>query len=60
MVAPVVLITLAVIFANGLLTAGTAFAERVFTLDRERVGILRGQHGEMLDEDSVPSMDASG
>src|SRR5215469_11007461 len=57
MVAPVVLITLATIFANGLINANAAFADRIFTLHRERRGILRGPHGEMLDEDSVPPMD---
>jgi hypothetical protein len=57
MVAPVVLITLSVIYANGLLTTNAAYAARVFTLHRERQGILRGPHGEMLDEDSVPPMD---
>jgi hypothetical protein len=57
MVAPVVLITLSVIFANGLLTTNAAYAERIFTLHHERHGILRGPHGEMLDEDSVPPMD---
>jgi hypothetical protein len=57
MVAPVVLITLSVIFANGLLTTNAAYAARIFTLHHERHGILRGPHGEMLDEDSVPPMD---
>jgi len=57
MVAPVVLITLATIFANGLINANAAFADRIFTLHRERRGILRGPGGEMLDEDSVPPMD---
>jgi len=57
MVAPVVLITLATIFANGLLTAATTFAGRISALKQERLGILRGPHGEMLDEDSVPPLD---
>ena len=57
MVAPVVLITLAVLFANGLLTIGTAFADNVLALNRERLGILRGPHGEILEEDSVPPID---
>lgn len=56
-VAPVVLITVAVIFANGLLTAGTGFVDRIFALNRERLGILGGPHGEVLDEDSVPPID---
>jgi hypothetical protein len=57
MVAPVVLITLATIFANGLITAATAVRDRILALNRERRGILRGPHGEMLHEDSVPPMD---
>jgi len=57
MVAPVVLITLATIFCNGLMTVGTAMEGRLLGLDRERLGILRGPHGEMLDEDSVPPND---
>lgn len=57
MVAPVVLITAAAILGNGLLTAGAAVADRMFALNRERMGILGGPHGEMLDEDSVPSRD---
>jgi hypothetical protein len=57
MVAPVVLITLATIFANGLLSTGAAASDRIFTLNQERRGILRGSHGEILDEDSVPPSD---
>jgi hypothetical protein len=57
MVAPVVLLTVSVIFGNGLVTAGSAVRDRMFALDRERLGILRGPHGELLDEDSVPSAD---
>jgi hypothetical protein len=57
MVAPVVLITLATIFANGLMTVGSAFATDVLELERERMGILRGPHGEVLDEDSGPPID---
>jgi hypothetical protein len=57
MVAPVVLITLGVIFSNALLSFSTAFADRVLELDHERLGILRGPLGELLDEDSVPSAD---
>lgn len=54
MVAPVVLITLATIFANGLLTIAAVVGERMFALNRERREIPRGPHGEMLDEDRVP------
>ena len=57
MVAPVVLITLATIFANGLITAATAVRDRILALNRERRGILRGPHGEMLHEDSMPPVD---
>ena len=57
MVAPVVLITMSVMFANGLLSAGTAVRDRIFALNQERLGILRGPHGEILDEDNVPPMD---
>ena len=57
MVAPVVLITLATIFANGLNAASSALTDGLLALYRERLGILRGSHGEMLDEDSVPPVD---
>ena len=57
MVAPVVLITMGVIFSNALMNFTTAFADRVLAMDRERLGILRGPNGEMLDEDSVPAND---
>jgi hypothetical protein len=50
-------ITLAVIFANELLTAGATVADRMFTLNRERLGIPCGPHGEILDIDSVPPID---
>jgi hypothetical protein len=57
MVAPVVLITLAAIFANGLNALSSALTDGVLALYREHLGILRGPHGEMLDEDSVPRND---
>jgi hypothetical protein len=57
MVAPVVLITLAAIFANGLLSAATAVRDRILAMNHERLEILRGPHGEMLDHDSVPPVD---
>jgi hypothetical protein len=57
MVTPVVLITMATIFANGLMTAAAAVGDRIFALNRERLGILGGPHGEVLDEDSVPPID---
>ena len=57
MVAPVVLITVATIFANGLNSASSTLTDSVLALYRERLGILRGPHGEMLDEDSMPPVD---
>jgi hypothetical protein len=57
MVAPVVIITLAAFLSNGLLTASITIGGWVLALDRERHGILRGPHGEMLDEGSVPPAD---
>src|SRR5215469_11117228 len=57
MVAPVVLMTLATVFANGLMAASTALTGDVLALYRECLGILRGPHGEMLDQDSVPPVD---
>ena len=56
MVAPVVLITMAVIFANGLISTIDTVVARMFTLNREQMDILTGPHGEELDEDSVPPM----
>jgi len=46
MVAPVVLITLAAIFANGLMSTGTAVRDRIFALNQERRRFLRGPQGE--------------
>jgi uncharacterized membrane protein HdeD (DUF308 family) len=57
MVAPVVLITLATLFANGLMTVGATFANDALALERERMGILGGPHGEVLDEHSVAPID---
>jgi hypothetical protein len=57
MVAPVVLITVAAFVGNGLITAANTFAGMVLELERERMGILRGPHGERLDEGSVPPLD---
>jgi len=57
MVAPVVLITLTTIFSNGLTTVGTGLGRDVLAMERERMSILRGPHGEVLDEESVPPMD---
>jgi len=56
MVAPVVLITMAAIFANGLISALSTVGERMFALNREQLDILTGLNGEELDEDSLPPM----
>jgi hypothetical protein len=53
MVAPAVLITVAPIFANALLAAATAIADRAFAPGRARLGILRGPRGELLDPGSL-------
>ena len=57
MVAPVVLITLTTIFSNGLTAVGTGLGKDVLAMERERLSILRGPNGEVLDEGSVPPMD---
>jgi hypothetical protein len=57
MVAPVVLITASGIFTNGLSAAYTQVAERLFRLNRERLDILGGPHGELLTGDSLPAID---
>jgi hypothetical protein len=57
MVAPVVLITLTTIFSNGLTAVGTGLGRDVLAMERERMSILRGPHGEVLVEGSVPPMD---
>jgi hypothetical protein len=57
MVAPVVLITVAAFIGNGLQAAGITLSGWVLALERERIGILRGPHGEKLDEGSVPPLD---
>jgi hypothetical protein len=56
MVTPVVLITMAVIFANGLVSTINTVGTRMFDLNKEQMDILTGPHGEELDEDSVPPM----
>jgi hypothetical protein len=57
MVAPVVLITLAAFISNGLQANAMILSGWVLALERERMDILRGPHGEMLDEGSVPPRD---
>jgi hypothetical protein len=56
MVAPVVLITMAVIFANGLVSTINTVGTRMFDLNKEQMDILTGPHGEELDEDGLPPM----
>jgi hypothetical protein len=56
MVTPVVLIIMAVIFANGVISTINTVGARLFTLNQEQMDILTGPHGEELDEDSVPPM----
>jgi hypothetical protein len=57
MVAPVVLITLATIFSNGLMTAVISIRNHISALNHERLGILRGPQGEIMDEDSTSPTD---
>jgi hypothetical protein len=38
-------------------TLSTYYADKVLALDEKRMDILRGPHGERLDEDSVPPQD---
>ena len=53
MVAPVVLITAAAIFANGLQNTYTEVAARQFALNSERMIILSGPDGRLTDPDSL-------
>jgi|SRR5215472_6872122 len=57
MITPVVLITVATVFANGLLIAAAAVGNRVSALNRERLGILAGPDGEILGEGDLPPID---
>jgi len=57
MVAPVVLITVAAFIGNGLQATSITLGGWVLEMERERMGILRGPQGEMLDEGSVPPLD---
>jgi hypothetical protein len=56
MITPVVLITVATVFANGLMIAAGAVANRVYVLNHARLGILTGPDGEILDEGDLPPM----
>lgn len=57
MVAPVVLITVAAFIGNGMGASAVTLSGWVLALERERIGILRGPHGEKLDEGSMPPLD---
>jgi hypothetical protein len=57
MVAPVVLITVGGVLVAGILNAYGFVADRLFRLTRERVGILGGPEGELLDRATVPPVD---
>ncbi|HEX6452226.1 MAG TPA: hypothetical protein VF060_22555 [Trebonia sp.] len=52
-----VLITIGGILANGLTNAYSAVSDLMFQLNREKLRILGGPHGEVLDEDEVPEID---
>ncbi len=56
MVAPVVLITMGALVANGLLFASTGLHNRMWDLAREEFDIRTGPHGELLDATTVPSV----
>ncbi len=56
MVAPVVLITMGGLVANGLLFASTGLHNRMWDLAREEFDIRTGPHGELLDAASVASV----
>jgi hypothetical protein len=57
MVAPVVLITVAAFIGNGLQAASITLAGFVLAMEREQMGILRGPHGDKLEESSLPDLD---
>jgi hypothetical protein len=56
MVALVVLLTVGSLITNGLLVMYTSISERMREMTRERIEILTGPGGEMLDPGSVPRM----
>jgi hypothetical protein len=58
MVAPVVLVTSGVVLLGGAINAYGLVADRLFRLTRERVGILSGPDGELLDVASLPAADS--
>jgi Protein of unknown function (DUF2721) len=57
MVAPVVLITVGGLFANGLLGVDTASGARLHELNSERLSILTGPDDELIADDQVPARD---
>lgn len=57
MVAPVVLVSVGGLFANGLLGADSATSNRLHELNIDRLSILRGPRGEILSEDQLPDLD---
>jgi hypothetical protein len=57
MVTPVILITVGAVITNSLLRTYNAVSARLFGLNREQLGILRGQRGEVLAEDDVQGID---
>jgi Protein of unknown function (DUF2721) len=56
MVAPVVLLTVGSLITNGLLVVYTSVSERMREMTRERLEILTGPTGEMLETGSIPLM----
>lgn len=56
MVAPVVLITAGGILTNALLGAYALISDTMREMTRERLGILTGGHGELLDSASVSTI----
>jgi hypothetical protein len=57
MVAPVVLITTGAILTNALLGAYSLVSDRMREMTRERLGILGGERGELLDAAHVGTID---
>jgi hypothetical protein len=54
MITPAVLINIGGVFINGLLAAYTRVLDRLYALNREQVGILKGADGGLLVEDRLP------
>ena len=60
MVAPVVLITTGGLLTNGLLALYGEINQRLREMSRERVSILSGDQGELLEAPGCPPSAASG